>query len=770
MDHTIASSLHMSNTLQSVRRYVGFLLLVVLSLGTGTASAQFGEQQVTPTVIAATDSLQPGEPTTVAVHFEILEKWHLYWTNPEGDGFAPEVQWTLPEGYEVSEPRWPAPHTFEFLGGIQFGYENELTLLYDITPPADATGDAELRAEITWLVCDSGNCVPSPGYPEPVVAALTLPISDATPEPSDQASLIESADRQVPGNAADWSFETQRTDEGYTLVINTPSASSATKLDGLYFYSNEKFVVDPQAKQTKRVEGKTVFLTLAERKTDPYGDPINRTEPVTQLSGVLTAKSGFGDTGLTAMVVGEAATSAPVTQSNGTNEPAIAEEAAIGFIVAVGFAFVGGLILNLMPCVFPVLSIKILGFVKQAGENPAIVRRHGYAFGGGVLLSFWVLVAVLLGLREIAQSAAESSGAAASIGWGFQLQEPVFVLAMLLLVFFIGLNLIGAFEVGIGLSAAAGKASQAAKDGYSKSFFTGVLATLIATPCTGPFMAPALGAAIAMPTLQAFLVFTALGVGMATPYVLLSCFPALLNYLPRPGAWMESFKQAMAFPMFATAGWLAWVYIGVTSDDFGLTLLIGLAIVAMGAWIYGRWSTPMRPSRTRWIARVAAIALVVGAVGYIQLGAMAIERQRVAAQEARESGAYVYEWLEYSPEKVAALRETGRPILIDFTAKWCATCQVNKRSSLRTDAAQKLYEKYDVALVEADNTRPNPEINKTLEKYKRAGVPLYLVFSADDPDGEPQVLPEILTPQIVEDAIKRAGQPDNSNQPIAASD
>ncbi|MFK7788143.1 MAG: protein-disulfide reductase DsbD family protein, partial [Phycisphaeraceae bacterium] len=662
----------MPQMLQSFRQHVRFIAFAIVVCLASAASAQFGQQQVTPTVIAETESIQPGEPITVAIRFEILEKWHLYWTNPEGDGFAPEVQWTLPEGYQVSEPRWPAPHTFKFLEGIQFGYENELILLYEITPPANPTGSVALRAGVTWLVCDSGNCVPNPDYPGPVEIALTLPVSNDAPKPSAEASLIESAQKQVPGIAPGWSFKTQRVDDGYVLEIQTPSESAAKNLAGLYFYSDEKFAVDPQAEQAVRVEGKTAYLSLSERKIDPYGDPINRDAPVTKLGGVLTAKSGFGDTGLAAMIVGE--TKNATTEVGEKSEPPAAQgEAPIGFIVAIGFAFVGGLILNLMPCVFPVLSIKILGFVQQAGENPAIVRRHGYAFGGGVLLSFWVLVAVLLTLRGIAQAAAESGGTAGSVGWGFQLQEPAFVLAMLLLVFFIGLNLIGAFEVGLGLSAAAGKASQGAKDGYSKSFFTGVLATLIATPCTGPFMAPALGAAIAMPTIQAFLVFTALGIGMATPYVLLSCFPALLNYLPRPGAWMESFKQAMAFPMFATAGWLAWVYIGVTSDDFGLTLLIGLAIVAMGAWIYGRWSTPIRANRTRWIARVAAVVLVVGAVGYIQRGAMAIEQQRIAAQEARESGAYVYEWLEYSPEKVTELRETGRPVLIDFTAKWCAT-------------------------------------------------------------------------------------------------
>lgn len=755
-----------------IRRLLPLLVFAALLLPGLTAFAQFGQQQVTPSLITQTESAQPGEPFTVAIRFDILDKWHLYWTNPEGDGFAPEVTWTLPEGYTVSEPRWPAPHTFLFLTSLQFGYENELTLLFDITPPADATGEVTLQAGLTWLACDNGNCVPNQGYPNPIMVEATLPISDESPKASSDAKLIEAAEQQVPGNAEGWSFKTELIDDGYVLEIQAPTTEAVKALDGLYFYSSELYVVDSNAEQTAEVVSNTVRLTLADRKTDAYGDPFERDEPVTQLNGVLTAKSGFGDTGLTAMVVGSADESspAPATTDQAEESATTAGDPALGFMVAVGFAFVGGLILNLMPCVFPVLSIKILGFVNQAGENPAIVRRHGYAFGIGVLLSFWVLVAVLLILRGIAQAAAESSGTAASVGWGFQLQEPAFVLAMLLLVFMIGLNLIGAFEVGIGLSAAAGKASQTSKDGYGKSFLTGVLATLIATPCTGPFMAPALGAAIAMPTYQAILVFTALGVGMATPYVVLSCFPVLLNYLPRPGAWMESFKQAMAFPMFATAGWLAWVYIGLTSDDFGLDLLVCLAVIALGAWVYGRWSTPIRAPRTRWIARVVALVFVVGGAGYIHLGALAIQAQRVAAEEAREAGEYVYEWVDFSPEKVTALRETGRPVLIDFTAKWCAICQANKRTTLQTDAAEKLYEKYDVALVYADNTRPNPDIARTLEKYQRAGVPLYLVFPAGDLNAEPQVLPEVLTPQIVEDAIKQAAKANEDSETVAASD
>lgn len=732
-----------------------FAVLMLASLFTGThAAAQPDADPIRPRLIAQVQSIQPGQTVTVAAHFQILEGWHLYWTNPEGAGFPPSVEWNLPEGYTVSEPRWPAPHTFESFGSVQYGYEDQLTLLFDITAPDNATDQATLEAGLGWLVCDEGSCVPSPGYPTPVNVSLTLPINSDVPQASADAGLISQAQKQVPTPASGWSFQTELTDAGYTLHITTPSEAIAQSLKGLYFFSHDLHAVDPVAKQIARVKGSTVSLALKAREKDAYDEPIVHDPPITSLRGVLTAKSGFGDAAPYALLVGGQALSTEPNADPPDEAQAVAtnsadSEAPIGFALALGMAFLGGMILNLMPCVFPVLSIKILGFVQQAGEKPASVRRHGYAFGAGVMLSFWMLVALLLILRTLA----EQTGS--GVSWGFQLQNPLFVLGMLLLVFLIGLNLIGTFEIGIGLSAAAGKASQSVKkEGYSKSFFTGVLATLIATPCTGPLMAPAIGAALSMPDLQAFLVFTSLGLGMATPYVLLSCFPTLLKYLPRPGAWMESFKQAMAFPMFATASWLAWVYAGLTSEAMVARLLIGLTIVAMGAWIFGRWSTPIRTPHTRWGARVLAMASVVGGVAMVHTGALAIERDRQAIIDARAAGEYVYEWVDYTPEAVSSLRQSGRPVLIDFTARWCAICQANKKSSLRTDRAQSLYKQHNVALISADNTVSNPDIDKVLKQYNRAGVPLYLVFPADG--GEPEVLPELLTPTILKNAIERA--------------
>ncbi|MEO0475646.1 MAG: protein-disulfide reductase DsbD domain-containing protein, partial [Planctomycetota bacterium] len=705
-------------------------------------------------------------PLTVAIRFEIKYPYHLYWTNPEGAGFAPSVTWKLPEGFEVTDQRWPAPEDFSFVGQQQFGYERELTMLFDLAVPDEiaADGKVTLSAELSWLACGEGSCIP-----EDANVSIELPIQTIEPRPSDNRDLIIAAEQSVPRPVEGWSFSGEQTDGGFNLFIQAPSEQAAQSLKGLRYYHDVQYSHDSNAEQAAQIDGATIRLYLTDRTTDPDSfaeppEPFIRDQPLTRLTGILVSKSGFGDPTHTAVPIDvaiqniDAATqgaglSPDSSGSDQTDTTTTAQEAELGFVVALVFAFIGGLILNLMPCVFPVLSIKILGFVNQAGENPSIVRRHGYAFGAGVLVSFWVLVGVLLTLRAAADAASE--GGASSVSWGFQLQNPNFVLAMLVLVFVIGLNLIGAFEMGVGLSAAAGRASQSVqKEGYGKSFFTGVLATLIATPCTGPFMAPAIGQALTMPSFQAFIVFTALGAGMAMPYVVLSCFPKLLNYLPRPGAWMESFKQAMAFPMFATAGWLAWGYVQTTGVDMVVWLLIGLTVIAMGAWAYGRWSTPIRIPRTRWLARIFAISAVIVGVWMVYGKAAAIEQEKQEIAEAKARGEYVYEWLDYSPERVEQLRGQGKPIVIDFTAWWCQICQTNKATTLRTDKAKALYEKHEVILIEADYGQRDPVIGKILAEYNRAGVPLYLVFPADG--GEPEVLPETLAPSILEAAVERA--------------
>ena len=393
-----------------------------------------------------------------------------------------------------------------------------------------------------------------------------------------------------------------------------------------------------------------------------------------------------------------------------------------------------------------------MGFVQQAGGDRRLVRMHGFVFGAGVLISFWVLAGLLLALRAGGDQ----------LGWGFQLSSPGFVLGMLVLIFGLGLSLSGVFEIGAGMTRLGGQVD-GKKDGYSKSFLSGVLATLIATPCTGPFMGPALGVALTATTLQAMMIFTSLAVGMATPYVLLSMFPQAISKLPKPGPWMETFKQLMAFPMFATAAWLMWVYTTLTDNALVMWLGIGLTIFALGAWIYGRYTRPHLAAKTRRIA--TAIAALVAASGIWLILSQSPSAEEIAAAEAAkvaQSDPNTFSaWQPYSDAAVTNAVAQNRPVLVDFTASWCLTCQANKKSSLRTQAANSLYEAKDVVTMEADYTRQPQYITDALERYGRSGVPLYLMFSQNPEVTEPMILPNVLTPGIVEDAVNWAasGEP-----------
>ncbi|MEY3607777.1 MAG: hypothetical protein RLZZ447_565, partial [Verrucomicrobiota bacterium] len=394
-------------------------------------------------------------------------------------------------------------------------------------------------------------------------------------------------------------------------------------------------------------------------------------------------------------------------------------------------AFLGGLILNLMPCVFPVLGLKVLGFVEQAGRQRSRVALHGLVFTAGLMMSFWALATVLALLRAGGDE----------LGWGFQLQSAPFVygLAVLLLVF--ALNLSGLFEFGLAATAVGGELQ--AKDGYVGSFFTGVLATVVATPCSAPFLAPALGAALTVPLFQSFLLFTAIGLGLAAPYLLFSVFPDLVRVLPRPGAWMETFKQLMAFPLYGTVGYLVWVLAAQTSEEGFLHLLLSLVVVAFAVWLYGRWTAPeARPRRPR----AAVAAVVVGGVLALWLGwPRAVPAPGAATAEVT--------WEAWSPEAVARLRAEGRTIYVDFTARWCATCQTNKRVVFGSGEVRRVFAERRIATLRADWTNRDPRITAELARYQRSAVPFNVIWQPGR--AEPVILPELLTPGIVLDALGR---------------
>ena len=699
--------------MSSLRRPLFALPLIVSTLLSllcaSSALAAAKPAPVKASLVAADASVKPGQPLTVALRLVHDAHWHTYWLNP-GTGLATSLKWNLPAGWTAGEIQWPAPIILKDNAGntVGNGYEGELFLPVTLTPPANLTADTaiELKAAADWLMC-AEICVPGSAN-----VALTLPVSTDAPKPD--AIYGEKIRTTVAGlPRADGAWKVTASRDAKNLTLTVPPASPAASLTGgsaapkLHFFSDDGLVAY-DLPQTAKSNGQGGFTLVAPISPDGPKD-------AKKILGVLTTStswtSGSGaplrglriDTPLT--LAAAAPVSTPIVQLLGT----------------LVLAFLGGLVLNLMPCVFPVLGIKILGFVNQSGQAKQKVVLHGLVFALGVLLSFWSLAAVLAILRAGGQE----------LGWGFQLQEPgfVFILAAVMLVF--AMNMSGVFEFG--LSATAVGADLQMKSGYAGSFFTGVLATAVATPCSAPFLAPALGAALAVPTGESFVIFTAIAVGLSAPYLLLSIFPQAVKILPRPGAWMETFKQFMAFPLYGTVGALVWVLTGQLGDD-SLMAIFGLVAIALGIWVYGRWTAPGASAGRVRFGHAGLIALLfVGAwLGWPTKSKLI--------------------WEPWSTEAVAKLRAENRIVYVDFTARWCATCQTNKKLVFGSAAVLKLFADKKIATLRADWTNKDPRITAELAAYQRSAVPFNVIWLPGK--DTPVLLPELLTPRIVLDAVK----------------
>ncbi len=680
-------------------------------------------------LVSEVTSIQPGKPFTVALRMNHDEHWHSYWIAP-GTGYVTALTWTLPPGFKAGEIQFPTPHTVRDTSGkiTGNGYEHEVFLLVEITPPLPefrasensgqtpggqqaATGQLipgssiTLKATVEWLMCKSV-CMPGEAELE-----LALPVkADAPAADAKWSKSFADTRLTLPVNVPSWPATITRANKQLTLRIAPDSAHAALPAD-LRFFAEDGYI-DYALPQTVRSENGQWVLEM------PIAEASEKT--ATRLVGVL-ASGNHGWRIDVPFVAAAAAVPPPATTS---------------LIATLALAFVGGLILNLMPCVFPVLGIKILGFVNQSGNDKKKVALHGLTFAAGVLISFWTLAGVLLALR--------SGGS--QLGWGFQLQSPQFVFGMAVFLLIFALNMSGLFEVGLSATGVGGSLQM--KDGFSGSFFTGALATLVATPCSAPFLAPALGAALALPAFASIFVFTAIAVGLALPYLLLSLFPDAIKLLPRPGAWMETFKQLMAFPLYATVGWLLWVLAGQTKDDDNALLLIsfGFVLVAMAAWAYGRFAQAHGKPGKQIFGRVFAAALLAGGLytGWPK-----------AAQAAPTDGSYQVSWEKWSPEAIAAAQKDGKIVYVDFTARWCATCQTNKGVIFHNDAVLATLAKNKIVLLRGDWTNRDAKITAELARWNRSAVPFNLIYSPGSAD--PIILPELLTPSIVSDALAKAG-------------
>jgi len=643
-------------------------------------------------------SVRPGGAVDVALRLRLDDGWHAYWLNPGDSGLPVRVAWTLPDGVTAGPLRFPPPSRYALAGLTSYAHEGEAYFLTRVAVPATAAGAVTLTGEATWLVC-ADVCLPAEAD-----VSITIPVGDGTGRTAD-ADAVDAARAALPRPAEGWTAAAAATAGGYTLTLAPPDGVS---LDGAMFFPSEAALLDHATEQTFRREGSAWAVELA---SSAFADTV-----ATRLHGVLVPADG------PAVEIDAEVAGAPAAPAG----DAPARSAAWMLLLALG----GGLLLNLMPCVFPVLSLKVLSFAQ--GHDPVQLRRTGLAFGAGVVMSFVALAGVLVALRA----------GGASLGWGFQLQSPPVVAGLAALMTVLALSLFGVVEIGTGLASASARLDT--RSGVAGAFGSGVLAVAVASPCTAPLMGAALGWALAQPAGLALLAFAVLGVGMALPVVALSFAPGLSARLPRPGAWMETLKQALAFPLLLTAVWLVWVFGRQTGVDGAATLLASLVLVGLAAWVVGRWPAARVGARARWTTRAVALSLVAIAVALVG---------RVPAAAA-ETGA-ADGWEPFDPARVEALVADGRPVFVDYTAAWCLTCQVNKRTTLRTADVEAAFVRAGVVRVEADWTDRDPVIERSLASFGRSGVPLYVLY----PGGgrEPVLLPEVLTPDVVLEALDGVG-------------
>ncbi len=687
------------------------ILIILLLLGSivsarAVQSDTVRDGHVAATLISEVTSIQAGTSFWVALKLEHDEHWHTYWVNDGDSGLPTSIRWELPDGFAAGDIVWPYPMRLEMDPLVSFGYEDEAWLLVQITPPATLAAGEQvvLNARVSWLMCKE-ICIPGRAS-----FSLTLPVRAVAAKNAAQAENFASARRQLPVPVTLWRFSTEWQDDQVVLTATAPAGATPVETLDVFPVDKGLFTYMPAPAFVQDDQGFRVIL----RRENTVAEPPDRLRLVLVASPTLAA-----DTAYPAVVL-----DIPRQQES------VAAPVERGVLAVSLLAFLGGIILNLMPCVFPVISLKILGFVKQAGEDPRAVWRHGLVFASGVLVSFWLLAGLLMVLRA----------GGASIGWGFQLQSPEVLIGLSLLFVILALNLFGVFEVGVSLTSAGGGAAQ--KQGWAGSFFSGFLATVIATPCTAPFMGVALGYALTQPPYVAFTVFTALALGMAFPYLLLSRYPALLKRLPRPGMWMETMKQIMGFFLLATVVWLFWVLSALAAPSTLVWVVAAFLLAGMGVWTIGKWDNFARSTGVRWAGRVAGLALL-GTGVMVGLGNIS-----AASGDAGSGG----EWEAFSPERLTELRAEGRPVFIDFTAKWCLTCQVNKLTVLRTSDIMAAFREKGVALLYADWTDENEVIARELQRYGRQSVPVYALYAAGAADAV--LLPEILTRGIVVEALK----------------
>jgi thiol:disulfide interchange protein len=695
--------------ISSFLRIVPALALVAAFMAASPARAEGPppdpKDLVKAELVAEAASLAPATTLWVGLHLRIKPGWHIYWRNPGDSGLPTTIEWSLPPGFTAGDILWPVPERF-VQGGIgNYGYAGSANLLVPISVPRELVtgGTAVLAAEASWLAC-ADICIPGGAK-----LSLSLPVA-AGPVAADPAAaaLFAGVRRQLPAPAP---FETRFVADAneYRLLVPENTLSGMHDPTGMFFPNDDRLIDHAaELRSSRRAGGFEIVLKKP---------AVAAAVPAT-LDGVLVLRGRDG---------AERAFEISANPASG-----LPPASGLAWWDALLLAFLGGIVLNAMPCVFPILSLKLLGLAGQAHGHRSERLGNGLAYTAGVLASFAALGGGLLALRTGGQA----------IGWGFQLQTPAFVAVIAYLLFAMGLSLSGVAAFGAGLAGTGG--GLARRSGLTGTFFTGVLATIVATPCTAPFMGAALGFALIAPGWVAIGIFLALGLGLAAPYLVATIIPGWQRVLPRPGAWMDLVKQLLAFPLYGTVAWLLWVLIQQVGPGASLTALFGLVLVGFAVWVYGR-TRLAAPLGRRLGTGIAA----AGAGAAILLVAFS------TTPEAGMANAAPQDRLAYEPftaERLATLEAAGKPVFVNLTASWCVTCLINERVALDSDAVRQAFGARGIVALKGDWTSQNPEITALLQQFGRSGVPLYLFYSGR---AEPVILPQILTSASVLDALGR---------------
>lgn len=715
-------------------RYAFFLSILTLSflVSNYSANAQDLERYTSVTPIAEHIALRPAEEITIATQIDLAPHWHVYWKNPGDSGLPVKIQWELPEGFEIGEIKWPTPDKISYDILVNYGYYDQTILLQTLkAPDVLPEGKVTLKAKVDMLVCNE-ICIPES-------SEILLDLNDPEKLEEDNAEYIEKAKLKI-ASPIKGQFIYSELDSFLQLSLKPEDRTLLTDAtaDNVEFFPYDWGIINHVAMPEAEVEDGHISIKH-ERGDQSF-------EEIETLRGLLVIKGKKGENqGFEIEAIAEKKTISPsvtVNQNNTTQPQNVqstnksVQPAKTTWFSALYLALFGGLILNLMPCVFPVLSMKALSLVKMGEKEKKTAQAHGIAYTLGVVLSFLVIGGILVFLKE----------AGSVIGWGFQLQNPVVVAVLAYLLFAIGLNLVGFFDFDFGLGNVGNKLTQG--HSVTSSFFTGALATIVATPCTAPFMGAAMGFALTQGTIVSLSVFAALGFGLALPYLLLSIFPPLRAFLPKPGAWMNTFKQFLAFPMFASSIWLIWV-LDQQSGAMGiLFVLLGMLSIAFAVWLSHIRTSGLAKSLKR-ICFALSLLVALYSLSHIKTEMV---------NQKTDTENYAFEQ-PFSQEKLSELLQGDDPVFVEMTAAWCITCKINHNIAINTDATKTLFNDNKVQYLVGDWTNSDDTITKYLASYGRNGVPLYVFYGARDPQTkirpEPYILPQVLTPKIVKESIEQ---------------